>query len=169
MSRCVIRGGSHGHQAETAARGSLGIRSRSSAGSDCVRPGGERRSSQLSAGVVGFDYGGSTAAAAFEARAIGPAALDEKHQPAKGSLHVEIQNGLAFTASVEHIHAPSATEVHFGGPITKSNDPSLVGKFVHCVAIDGSPDQFSLTITGTDVHEHGAPAPILWGKIKVRT
>jgi hypothetical protein len=121
------------------------------------------------AGEVGFDYGGSTAAAAFEARAIGPAALDEKHQPAKGSLHVEIQNGLAFTASVEHIHAPSATEVHFGGPITKSNDPSLVGKFVHCVAIDGSPDQFSLTITGTDVHEHGAPAPILWGKIKVRT
>jgi hypothetical protein len=113
------------------------------------------------AGEVGFDYGGSTAAAAFEARAIGPAA--------KGSLHVEIQNGLAFTASVEHIHAPSATEVHFGGPITKSNDPSLVGKFVHCVAIDGSPDQFSLTITGTDVHEHGAPAPILWGKIKVRT
>ncbi len=59
-------------------------------------------------------------------------------------LQLEIQNGLAFTASVEHIHAHSATEVHFGGPITKSNDPSLVGKFVHCVAIDGSPHLFSL-------------------------
>jgi hypothetical protein len=120
-------------------------------------------------GEVGFDYGGSTAATAFEARATGPAAPGEEHQPATGSLHFEIQNGLAFTASVEHIHAHSATEVHFGGPITKSNDPSLVGKFVHCVAIDGSPDQFSLIVTGTDVHEHGAPAPIVWGKIKVRT
>lgn len=120
-------------------------------------------------GEVGFDYGGSKAATAFEARAIGPAVPGEEHQPANGSLHLEIQNGLAFTASVEHIHAHSATEVHFGGPITKSNDSSLVGKFVHCVAIDGSPDQFSLMISGTDVHEHGAPAPVLWGKIKVRT
>jgi len=120
-------------------------------------------------GEVGFDFGGSKAATAFEALAIGPTAPGEKHQPANGSLQLEIQNGLAFTASVEHIHAHSATEVHFGGPITESNDPSLVGKFVHCVAIDGSPDRFSLMITGTDVHEHGAPAPILWGKIKVRT
>ena len=119
-------------------------------------------------GEVGFDYEGSTAAAAFEARAIGPAAPGKEHQPANGSLHFEIQNGLAFTASVEHIHAHSATEVHFGGPITESNDSSLIGKFVHCVAIDGSPDQFSLMISDAGVHEHGAPAPILWGKINVR-
>ena len=125
---------------------------------------------QVSAtGEVGFAFGASTAAAAFEARATGPAAPGEEHQPAKGSLSFEIQNGLAFTAAVEHIHAHSATEVHFGGPITKANDPSLIGKFVHCVAVDGSPDQFSLTITDTDVHEHAAPAPVLWGKIKVRS
>ena len=41
----------------------------------------------------------------------------EDHQPATGWLAVAVKGGPTFSVSVEHIHAHSATEVHFGGPI----------------------------------------------------
>lgn len=126
------------------------------------------------AGAVGFQSGGTLNFATFSARAVGPAAPGEDHQPARGSLLFANKQGVTFYAAVEHIHAHSATEVHFGGTILRSSDPSLVGKFAHCVAVDGgSPgrrgDLFSILITASDVHEHAAPVPVVFGNLVVGT
>ena len=125
-------------------------------------------------GAVGFQSDGTLNSATFSARAVGPAAPGEEHQPAQGSLLFTNKQGVSFYADVEHIHAHAANEVHFGGPIVRSSDSSLVGKFVHCVAVDGgSPggkgDLFSVLITESDVHEHAAPVPVVFGDLVVRT
>jgi hypothetical protein len=125
-------------------------------------------------GAVGFQSGGTLSFATFSARAVGPAAPGEEHQPARGSLFFSNKQGVTFYATVEHIHAHAANEVHFGGPILRSSDPSLVGKFAHCVAVDGgSPggkgDLFSILTTASDAHEHAAPVPVVFGGLVVRT
>ena len=89
------------------------------------------------AGAIGFDNQGTASFASFAARAVGPALPGEDHQPARGFMTYADKTGLTFAASIQHIHGHSAVEVHFGGPITRASDPSLVGMFVHCVAIDG--------------------------------
>jgi hypothetical protein len=125
-------------------------------------------------GAVGFQNDGTLSFATFSARAVGPAAPDAEHQPARGSLLFASKLGVRFFVAVEHIHAHSATEVHFGGTIQRSSDPSLVGKFAHCVAVDaGSPgregDLFSILVTASDTHEHAVPVPVLFGDLVVRT
>jgi hypothetical protein len=125
-------------------------------------------------GGVGFSNGDFKSFVAFSAKATGPATAGEEHQPGRGSLICFDDSGLAFTVSVEDIHAHSAKEVHFGGIITRSTDPSLVGMFAHAVAIDGgSPgrrgDQFSILVTDSDIHEHGVPTPVLLGNLVVKT
>ena len=124
-------------------------------------------------GGVGFTNGDSKAFALFGAKATGPALPGEEHQPARGSLLYADESGLLFTVSVQHIHAHSATEVHFGGTIVKASDPSLVGMFAHMVAIDGGKpggkgDMFSIIWTASDVHEHGTPQPVKYGNLVVR-
>ena len=126
------------------------------------------------AGAVGFQSDGTLNFATFSSRAVGPAAPGEEHQPARGSLLFTNKQGVSFYADVEHIHAHAADEVHFGGPIIRSSDSSLVGKFAHCVAVDGGlpggrGDLFSVLITEADVHEHVAPVPIDSGNLVVRT
>jgi hypothetical protein len=121
-------------------------------------------------GEVRFTQSGTRAFAEFEAEAIGPAAPGEEHQPAKGILVYRDANGLRFRVSVEHIHAHSGNEVHFGGVIVKSSDPALVGKHAHMVAIDNSKrgDQFSVLVTDSDTHEHAAPVPVESGNLVVK-
>ena len=125
-------------------------------------------------GAVGFQNDGVRSYATFAARAVGPAAPGEDHQPARGSLLFSDKSGLTFVVSVEHIHAHAANEVHFGGTILRSNNPSLVGKFAHCVAVDGgSPggagDLFSILVTSSDTHEHAASVPVTSGNLVTRT
>ena len=81
---------------------------------------------------------------------------------------------MTLVVSVEHIHAHAANEVHFGGTILRSSHPSLVGKFAHCVAVDGGlpggkGDLFSILVTSSDTHEHAAPVPVHLGNLVVRT
>lgn len=126
------------------------------------------------AGAVGFQGDGVLDYATFSARATGPAAPGEDHQPAKGSLLFTNKQGVSFYAAVEHIHAHAANEVHFGGPILRSSNPSLVGKFAHCVAVDGgSPggngDRFSVLVTASDEHAHADPLAVVLGGLVVRT
>jgi hypothetical protein len=125
-------------------------------------------------GAVGFQSDGTLNFATFSARAVGSAAPGEDHQPARGSLLFANKQGLTFYATVEHIHAHAANEVHFGGPILRSSNPSLVGKFAHCAVVDGgSPggkgDLFSVLITASDAHEHAAAVPVVLGTLVVRT
>lgn len=126
------------------------------------------------AGAVAFEDQGTVGYAVFAARATGPAMPGEMHQPAAGFLFYKDRTGLTFAASVMHIHAHMANEVHFGGTITRASDPALVGRFAHFVAVDGgSPgskgDMFSVHITEMGVHhEHGDPVPVLWGNLVVR-
>lgn len=125
-------------------------------------------------GAVGFQNDGTLNFATFSAQAVGPAVPGEEHQPARGSLVFASKLGVTFFVAVEHIHAHSATEVHFGGTIQRSSNPSLVGKFAHCVALDGgSPgrkgDLFSILVTATGTHEHAAPVPVRFGDLVVRT
>ena len=125
-------------------------------------------------GAVGFQSGGAWSTATFSARSIGPAAPGEEHQPARGWLAFASKSGVTFFVRVDHIHAHSANEVHFGGPIQRSSDPSLVGQFAHCVAVDGgspgrSGDLFSVLITSSDAHEHAAPGPVAFGNLVVTT
>jgi hypothetical protein len=121
-------------------------------------------------GEVRFTQGGTRAFAAFEAEATGPAAPGEKHQPAKGILEYRDANGLRFRVSVEHIHAHSGNEVHFGGVIVKSSDPALVGKHAHMVTVDNGKrgDQFSVLVTDTDTHEYAAPVAVESGNLLVK-
>ena len=136
---------------------------------------GDRSFPAVSAvGAVGFQNDGVRSYATFAARAVGPAAPGEDHQPAKGTLLFADKLGVTFVVSVEHIHAHAANEVHFGGTIIRSSDPSQVGKFAHAVAVDGgSPggagDLFSILVTSSDTHEHADPMPVSFGNLVVRT
>jgi len=120
-------------------------------------------------GVVSFTQNGIRAFAAFEAEAVGPAAAGEEHQPAEGTLAYRDASGLWFRVSVEHIHAHSGNEVHFGGMIVSASDPALVGKHAHMVAVDNGwrGDLFSVLVTDTDAHEHAAPVPVQRGNLVV--
>ena len=125
-------------------------------------------------GGVGFLNGNEESFASFNAIATGPALPGEEHQPARGLLTYTDETGLRFTVSIQHIHAHSATEVHFGGTIVGSRDPSLIGKFAHAVAIDGGSsgkkgDQFSILVTETDVLAHATPGPVTYGNLTVKT
>lgn len=125
------------------------------------------------AGAVGFDNQGTAAFAGFAAQAIGPARPSEDHQPAKGSLVYRDKTGTTFVVSVVHIHAHSATEVHFGGTVVRSSDTTLVGSFAHCVAVDGGTpgvrgDLFSILVTGTDTHVQGITVPVSAGNLVVK-
>jgi hypothetical protein len=130
------------------------------------------------AGAVGFnnldiDNQRTPAFAGFAAKAIGPALPGEDHQPAKGSLVYRDKTGTTFVVSVVHIHAHSATEVHFGGTVVRSSDTTLVGSFAHCVAVDGGTpgvrgDLFSILVTGTDTHVHRIPVRVSAGNLVVR-
>jgi hypothetical protein len=126
------------------------------------------------AGAVGFVDQDIPSFASFAARAVGPAMPGEMHQPANGALAFANKAGVRFTASIEHIHGHGPNEVHFGGTITRASDPSLVGKFAHCVAIDGgSPgrtgDLFSVVVTPAGEHQHGVPVPVLVGDLFVKS
>ena len=123
-------------------------------------------------GSVGFVLDGRVSKAEFDVRALSAPMPGEEHAPADGGLVFRYQ-GLKVQAKLEHIHLHAANEVHFGGPIVKSTDASLVGKFVHVVAIDGGSfglngDAISILITNSDVHEHGAPVPVTDGKIAIK-
>lgn len=111
--------------------------------------------------------------ASFNAKATGPAPVGEDHQPARGTLKYSDDNGLSFTVAIEHIHAHSATEVHFGGTIVQSSNPLLIGTFAHAVAVDGGSsgkgDQFSIIWTESDTHMHGTPGPVTYGNLVVKT
>jgi hypothetical protein len=121
-------------------------------------------------GEVGFAQNGIRAFAAFEAVAVGPAAPGEEHQPAVGVLKYSDRSGLSFRVSIEHIHAQSANEVHFGGMIVAASDPTLVGKHAHMVAIDNGKrgDLFSVLVTSADTHEHATPVTVRSGGLVVR-
>jgi hypothetical protein len=121
-------------------------------------------------GEVRFAQNGIRAFAEFEAEAIGPAAPGEEHQPAEGTLEYRDASGLRFQVSIEHIHAHSGNEVHFGGMIVKASDPALVGKHAHMVAVDNGRrgDLFSVLWTDTDAHMHAAPGPVERGNLSVK-
>lgn len=122
------------------------------------------------AGEVRITQDGTAVSAAFEAKATGPAAAGEMHQPAKGTLTYSDDSGLRFKVSVLHIHAHSANEVHFGGVIVKASDPSLVGKHAHMVAVDNGTtgDLFSVYVTEAGVHEHAPPVEVERGNLLVK-
>ncbi len=125
-------------------------------------------------GGVGFLTGIHDSFASFNAKATGPALDVDGHQPARGSLRYSDETGLTFAVLVQHIHAHTGKEVHFGGTIVKSSDLSLLGKFAHAVAIDGgSPgtngDAFSIIWTDSDTHAHGVPGPVTHGNLVVKT
>lgn len=122
-------------------------------------------------GEVGFAQNGIRAFAAFEAEAVGPAARGEEHQPAEGTLEYRDVTGLRFRVSIEHIHAHSGNEIHFGGVIVRSSNSALVGKHAHMVAVDNGRrgDLFSLLVTtDTDTHEHAAPVLVDRGNLVVK-
>lgn len=121
-------------------------------------------------GEVWFAQNGTRAFATFEAKATGPAAPGEEHQPAKGTLEYRDQSGLKFRVSVDHIHTLSGNEVHFGGMIVRASDPALVGKHTHMVAIDNGRrgDRFSVLVTDTDAHEHAPSVLVERGNVVVK-
>lgn len=122
------------------------------------------------AGEVRITQDGTTVFAAFEAKSTGPAAAGMDHQPAEGVLTYRDANGLRFQVSVEHIHAHSANEVHFGGVIVKANDPSLIGMHAHMVAVDNGKqdDRFSVLLTASGTHEHASPVQVERGELVVK-
>ena len=61
------------------------------------------------AGEVWFDQGGTTAFAAPETQAVGPAAAGEKDQPAQGILMYRDASGHTYQVAVQHIHAHGVT------------------------------------------------------------
>lgn len=124
-------------------------------------------------GAVGFTFDGQRSFAEFTAHATGVPAPGEEHAPAKGVFAFQTR-GLTYVAKVEHIHAHAANEVHFGGKIVNSSDPTLVGKIVHVAVVDGGTpgsrgDTIAILISDTDVHEHGVPVPVTIGNLVVRT
>jgi hypothetical protein len=126
------------------------------------------------AGEVGFAQDGVRVSAEFEARATGAPAAGEEHSPAIGKFGLKTKGGLRYTARIEHIHAHTATEVHFGGMIEKSSDPTMVGKFVHVMVVDGGTpgregDAISVIVTETMDHVSGTLIPVEKGNLVVRT
>ncbi len=124
-------------------------------------------------GEVGFSLDGARSTAEFDARAIGTPALGEDHAAAVGKFKFETK-GLKYVAVVDKIHVHAAGEVHFGGQITKSTNPTPVGQFLHVKVVDGgSPgrngDMISIVISPTDMHEHGTPVAVARGNLVVRT
>jgi hypothetical protein len=126
------------------------------------------------AGAVGTCYKGSVAVVTFSARATGPAqsmpGMSGMMQPAQGSLLLTSRSGVTFCVSVQHIMAHSATDVHFGGPIVKSSDPSLVGRFAHCAAVDNGKcgDAFSVNVTDTGACACAPAMTVLFGQLCAR-
>lgn len=125
-------------------------------------------------GGVGFSAGEAKSFAVFNVKATGPAPDTGGHQPARGFLNYRDNTGLTLTVSVEHIHAHSSTEIHFGGKIVRSSNPSLIDKFAHVVAVDGglpgaNGDRFSIIWTGSDVHVHGDMVPVTYGNLVAKT
>jgi len=125
-------------------------------------------------GGVGFLRDGIATFVAFDVRSTGPAVAGEDHQPAKGILTLVAADGTRFTAAIDHVHAHAAGEVHFGGVIVRSQNPGLIGKFVHVVAVDGgSPgrggDSISVVISDTAMHSDAAPAPVTRGDLSIRS
>lgn len=122
------------------------------------------------AGGVWITQADTTAFATFAAEAVGPAAPGEDHQPAKGRLIYSDEDGLWYVVSIQHIHAHSGTEVHFGGAIVKASDPSLVGMHAHMVAIDNGArgDEFSVLLTASGEHGHAPPVPVERGNLTVK-
>ena len=120
-------------------------------------------------GTVQFAQNGVVASVQFKAEAVGAAMPGEDHQPAKGYLLYHDRTGLTYAVRIEHIHAHTATEVHFGGTIVRSTDPALVGDFAHMVAVDGgrTGDMFSVLVTKTGIHAHADPVPVLRGVLVV--
>lgn len=124
-------------------------------------------------GDVGFRVRGANASATFSAHATGPVILGEEHQPAVGRF--EYRSGdVWYVAKVEHIHAHSATEAHFGGGIVDASDPGLIGQFAHVVIIDGghaagAGDEIGVTVTASDVHVQPKTVKVTSGDLVVRT
>ncbi len=126
------------------------------------------------AGGVGFLRAGVATFVGFEVRSTGPAMPGEDHQPASGKLTLMAADGTRFSATIDHVHAHAAGEVHFGGTIARSQDANLVGKFVHVVVVDGGTpgrggDRISVVISDTPMHEAGVLAPVTRGDLMVRT
>jgi hypothetical protein len=119
------------------------------------------------AGAVGTSVNGGVVITTFSARASRPPDPGTMSQPAQGFLLATSRSGPTFTVSVQHIMAPSPTEVHLGGVITKASDPSLVGKSAHCVAVDSgrSGDQFSIAISSTSDCACAPATPVLCGDL----
>jgi len=123
-------------------------------------------------GDVGFVLDGSRASSEFAVRAAGAPAAGENHAPATGTFAFKTK-GLRYVAKIDHVHAHSAAEVHFGGSIVKSSDPSLFGKFVQVAAIDGGTpgrngDTISVLVTDTDTHAEPMAVPVTGGNLVVR-
>jgi len=124
-------------------------------------------------GDVGFRVRGADAQATFNAHATGPVIPGEEHQPAVGRF--EYRSGdIWYVAKVEHIHAHSATEVHFGGEIIDASNPGLIGQFAHVVIIDGGApagarDEIGVAVTPSDEHEHPKTVKVTSGNLVVRT
>ena len=123
-------------------------------------------------GDVGFSLNGLRASAEFAVRATGVPAPGEDHAPATGKFEFKTK-GLRYTARIGHVHAHSATEVHFGGLIVKSSDPTMVGKFVHIAAVDGGTpgrngDMISVLVTDTETHSEPMMVPVSRGNLVVR-
>lgn len=126
------------------------------------------------AGGVGFLRTGVATYVAFEVRSTGPAMPGEDHQPASGKLSLMAADGTRFSAEIDHVHAHAPGEAHFGGTIARSQDASLVGKFVHVVVADGGApgrggDRISVVISDTPMHEGGVLAPVTRGDLSIRT
>jgi hypothetical protein len=124
-------------------------------------------------GDVNFVLNGLRASAEFAVRATGAPAVGEDHAPATGTFAFQTK-GLRYVAKISHVHAHSATEVHFGGSIVKSSDPSMVGKFVQVAVVDGGTpgrngDTISVLVTDTDTHAEPTAVPVTGGNLFVQT
>ncbi len=124
-------------------------------------------------GDVSFVLNGLRASAEFAVRATGEPAAGEDHAPAAGTFAFK-SKGLRYVAKIDHVHAHAANEVHFGGSIVKSSDPSMVGKFVQVAAVDGGTpgrkgDTISVLVTDTDTHAEPMAVPVTGGNLVVRT
>jgi len=124
------------------------------------------------AGDVSFALNGLRASAEFVVRATDAPAGGEDHAPATGMFAFK-STGLRYLSKIDHVHAHSATKVHFGGSIVKSSDPSMVGKFVQVAAVDGGTpgrqgDTISVLVSGTDTHVEPMAIPVTGGNLVVR-
>jgi hypothetical protein len=124
------------------------------------------------AGDVSFVLDGLRASSEFAVRATGAPAVGEDHAPATGTFMFRTK-GLRYVAKIDHVHAHSATEAHFGGSIVKSSDPNMIGKFVQVAVVDGGTpgrngDMISVMVTDTDTHSDPMLVPVTGGNLVVR-